>query len=426
MNFRSIHSEYLLGILLALTVPLALFASKGMAPLFVAIALVALGAHVLRRTPWPLPSSGILPAIAFFLWAAISLVWSIAPQEGIKYLPALAAMLVGGYLLVTLVASQPERERRTIEKFLMLGVAGGFVILAIEIWSPLAMTMFFRRLVTGEVVQIDYTAPNYYKAGACVAALMIWPALAAVLRRGHKSATVLLGFLGMVIIWASNSGAAMIGSLIGLGALFLFVTWPRWAPRLFAAAVVTVTVLMPVVPPLLPDPGQLEETYPNLPNGLYPRIFIWKSAIRFIDEAPILGLGLNTSRTLSSDNDAVFFTVPGGPGNTRQSEPIPLHPHNAALQVRLELGIPGAMLIAGFAVAVIRVFSRGRAIIDQGFAAAAMISALSIWFLSFSAWSSWWQASIWLCATGLALAPSSLKSRDDRDPSDEEKHRNTK
>ena len=70
------------------------------------------------------------------------------------------------------------------------------------------------------------------------------------------------------------------------------------------------------------------------------RLLIWSFVGTRISERPALGWGLDSSRA-----------IPGGkyeirPGQAR----LPLHPHNAALQIWLELGgigaLPAAALIA--------------------------------------------------------------------------------
>ena len=85
-------------------------------------------------------------------------------------------------------------------------------------------------------------------------------------------------------------------------------------------------------------------------------------------------------------------------------EKLPLHTHNAPLQWWLELGLPGAALMAGlwlFALRLIAGQSAGRAaraIAIGGFAAAFVIACLS-----FGAWQAWWLATLGLAAALIAL-----------------------
>ena len=80
-------------------------------------------------------------------------------------------------------------------------------------------------------------------------------------------------------------------------------------------------------------------------------------------------------------------------------EVMPLHPHNGALQVRLELGLPGTALMAAL-VAWIFAWA-GQAARPRLTAAAACAAAtgyMTIGSLSFGAWQSWWLAVAWILA----------------------------
>jgi hypothetical protein len=65
---------------------------------------------------------------------------------------------------------------------------------------------------------------------------------------------------------------------------------------------------------------------------------IWSFVGERIAKRPLLCWGLDASRAIPGGKEEVR------PGLSR----LPLHPHNAALQLWLELGIPGALLSAFF------------------------------------------------------------------------------
>jgi O-antigen ligase len=104
------------------------------------------------------------------------------------------------------------------------------------------------------------------------------------------------------------------------------------------------------------------------------RLEIWKFTASLIEQRPFLGWGLDASRAF-----------PGA---------IPLHPHDAALQMWLELGAVGAALMATlFAWLFVQIDTvRMR---DPALAAAAagsLCAYLLIGALSFGAWQEWWLA----------------------------------
>src|SRR6185369_6348777 len=100
--------------------------------------------------------------------------------------------------------------------------------------------------------------------------------------------------------------------------------------------------------------------------------------------------------------------IPGGkeeirPGETR----LPLHPHDAALQVWLELGVPGATLLALF---VGWLWLRlGEAPCPRLYAAAAggsLAAASAVAFTGWGIWQEWWLGTL-----GLALFATLVMAR---------------
>jgi O-antigen ligase len=111
------------------------------------------------------------------------------------------------------------------------------------------------------------------------------------------------------------------------------------------------------------------------------RLLIWSFAGDRIAERPLTGWGLDASRA-----------IPGGDDPIRPGEPwMPLHPHNAALQVWLELGAPGAVLFALLAAFAWGVLARAEW--PPLFAAGAG-GSLTIAFVgcfgTYGMWQEWW------------------------------------
>jgi O-antigen ligase len=127
-------------------------------------------------------------------------------------------------------------------------------------------------------------------------------------------------------------------------------------------------------------PG-LGETADSFKISAGHRLLIWSFAGDRIAERPVTGWGLDSSRAIPGADDPIRL------GETW----LPLHPHNAALQVWLELGAPGAALFALLAAIVWRALAS----IDWPplFAAAAGAS-LTIAFIgcfaTYGIWQEWW------------------------------------
>ena len=123
------------------------------------------------------------------------------------------------------------------------------------------------------------------------------------------------------------------------------------------------------------------------------RVEIWWRAAGRTLETPLLGQGIDASRALKPM------------GETSQFDPLtesllPLHPHNAFLQVWLELGALGAVL--GLAVALLVLAGTRRLERDdQPYALASFTAALAMVSTAYGIWQAWWMAG--MLAAGLML-----------------------
>ena len=132
------------------------------------------------------------------------------------------------------------------------------------------------------------------------------------------------------------------------------------------------------------------------------RLLIWSFAGDRIAERPLTGWGLDSSRAIPGGDDPIR------PGETW----MPLHPHNAALQVWLELGAPGAVL---FALMVAILWGAVARVEWPPLFAAAAGAGLTIAFIgcfaTYGIWQEWWLGtlsfSLFLALVmGRAVAPS--------------------
>ncbi len=226
----------------------------------------------------------------------------------------------------------------------------------------------------------------------------MWPVAAAMWRCRFRTGSLLFAAALSLVLVYSRSGAAIIGLVIGFSA-FAVAWFCRLRSRKILSIVVIASVFaMPLIPRLLPSADTIEKDAPYLPNSVFPRVFIWQSAVGYILEAPFFGKGLDTSRAISSAKDRVFYSTHSE--GKRWVEPIPLHPHNAVLQVWLELGAVGAVLLLAILLALVRRIDDIGANDDRRFLRAAsfggLFSILAVASVSYGIWQNWWLGAIWL------------------------------
>ena len=326
-----------------------------------------------------LSRSGLLGLGALLVWAAASMVWSPARPwlharslvSAIEHLSLLELSLLAAFaaLAIGAAARLEPAEARLPAALFRWSVLGLALILAVDsadrgaIYGALA-----RILQPGE----DADLVRIYTArGGYTLAVLMWPWLATLSGRArwlapapfvavaavslllHEAApltAVLAGSAGFALVFAAGTRGAAI--LAGLQAAYWLGT--PWLVRLAERVI----------------------DFDHLGHAVRPswaiRLGIWRFAVDRVAEHPLRGWGFDSARTF---------------------EPaIPLHPHDAALQVWLELGLPGALLVTGLWLGLLRRAASRPDRQQRAMAAAGASAYLTIGAISFGVWQPWWLA----------------------------------
>ena len=155
----------------------------------------------------------------------------------------------------------------------------------------------------------------------------------------------------------------------------------------------------------LPDAQTIGKNLPELSYSIYPRLVIWQFASNLAMEKPITGHGIRTSRVLSKNpNQVPFLYRDNGKLLTGNTKEIPLHPHNGLIQIWLELGAVGALLVLTIVLCTLQNIKRSKAPkIFKSLAFAAFMSTLCLISVSYGLWQSWWMGALWLQAALIML-----------------------
>ena len=140
------------------------------------------------------------------------------------------------------------------------------------------------------------------------------------------------------------------------------------------------------------------------------RVLIWDFSLARIAERPWLGWGMEAARAMPGGRDRIAeaelrrFGLDAQIGwfETVRAERLPLHTHNAPIQVWLELGAVGALLASALVLAL------GWRATSPG-AAGAFAAAVAIGSLSYGIWQGWW-----LCLLAMLVLAARQLSREPR------------
>ncbi|MFZ4531096.1 MAG: O-antigen ligase family protein [Alsobacter sp.] len=366
-------------VVLAVVLPLLMVVANRSAPLSLAVVAFLAGIAAWRggirlsallRPATAAPEAWLFAALG--AWALASCAWSAAPwlsarSLGEAVLPLLCATLAGA----ALAGRTPPR----LALWLAIGLGLAVLLCLIELTFDLPL----RRLTGGRHADYVINRP------AVTLTLLVWPLVALLRAQGREiwglPAVVLVGAVAAV----SASGTAVLAMLAGSLAYAVARWHPRLALRLGLAATLVALLAAPASGDLLGRlmPGRAHEALRH--SHSRERVEIWQAFGTVVRLRPLAGIGFAASPVV--ERDPVFAEVPP---ETRRLLPVG-HPHNAALQVWVELGAAGALLVAGLFVLL---FRRLGQLPDLALAAplAALAAACAVALVSHGAWQGWWIA----------------------------------
>jgi O-antigen ligase len=333
------------------------------------------------------PLTWLLAALC--AWAALSALWSPDPTAGTALALRLVALSLGGLVLLAATDLVAGDERTRLLDGLSLGFAAAAVLLASELILGAPVSRMFHTLPPG----LGY-APAHFDRGLTVAVLLAWPVAWHLRHRLGRWAALATIAAGVALPFMSSSRASMLAMILALpGWVAVRYGGRRWGGAALAALILGIC-LVPVALGELWQHGFIFAGV-DLPRLQMSRLGIWDYGVDLFLRRPFGGWGLDASRYIGPD------TVIVSPFRR-----LELHPHNALIQVALELGLPGILLCLAALVLVLRRILALAAPAARAAAAAQAVVLLTVSAVSYGVWQYWWQASCWLAIAFLALARS--------------------
>ena len=352
--------------------PLLVVLPRGVAALVSAAGLCAAGlvlsASEIKLTRILLVAAMLLGCL--LVWGTASAVWSVDPVRSLVVAVRLAGLFAVGLALAA--GAGLVTAPRRLAFLLLIGVALGIAMVAIE----LATAGGLSSLVSDRAYR-----PTQLNQASISFALLVLPASALLISLGQAIFAALLAAVTAVTVYELAGTAAKAVLITGLAmGLLLYRARPVVAGVALAISVVAIIAAPLTFARLERLPG-LGETADSFKISAGHRLLIWSFAGDRIAERPLTGWGLDASRAIPGGDDPIR------PGETW----MPLHPHNAALQVWLELGAPGAIL---FALLVAFVWDALARVEWPPLFAAAAGASLTIAFVgcfaTYGIWQEWW------------------------------------
>ncbi len=360
---------WVLGGVFALAPLLAWVGPLGFAPVAALGGLLTLrGLHITEED-----RPAAIAVLVLVVWALSSTAWSpftptsLESATGMK----LIAQAVLYWALFRAAGAASAGTRTLALRILVWGMALLGLVLAVEAITGAALYQALRTAI-GDPIRPDLAVRNVAQGGFVLAVLT--PAAAVASRRtGAGIWPALLMVAG--IAGASlrlDADAPIIALVISIAFGLAVYAWPVVGPRVLGGLAAVLFLTAPGIVWLTRKLGWYQQLEADVSLSWSQRMGYWRHAADWIADHPLRGWGLDASRMFA-------------PG-------IKLHPHDAALQVWLELGLIGAMAAAVFwCVVIARQSGPNR---DAGRAAGAATAGAYLVFsaVSFGVWQEWWLA----------------------------------
>jgi exopolysaccharide production protein ExoQ len=367
--------------------PVGVVAPKGLTVLVILGGLVGLARWNREGRPMSLfPPRLTLVVVCLLAWGAVTALWAPQPDRVMAVLASIAGLGFAGLALFRVARDLESLHRHRMAN----GLLGGFALAL----AALAVGYAFARL-TGESLWGEYyfdplTTMNN---GAVVVALFVWPVFGILWFRAFYRTAVAVVVLVPLFLALFSSGAALAACVVGGTGFLIAAAGGRRAVWVMAALLALAVLSAPSLIREILTPQRIAEWETSLPSSAAHRLAMWRFAVEKIDAKPLFGWGLDSSRSIPQEDRRLAPNM----------EIMPLHPHNAALQMRLELGLPGALILAALALAVFSAFSGGGRV-SAAIAVAAALGYVTVGALSFGVWQSWWISASWLLAAMTCMA----------------------
>jgi exopolysaccharide production protein ExoQ len=292
----------------------------------------------------------ILPMTMYIIWSLASLSWTISLADT-SYDLRTNALLVFGMMLVASVLPLTDIFRAYATAFQSAIVITAYILItqpSTRLFSQTNVAAYGNLIVSESAWKGGFLSKNDLAIFAAFA--LVW--VLAFSRNGFRRTASLLGLITLII--GSRSVTGLIGAVVGL------IIWWSWGmlqargPRRRATLLVAATPMMLIG--ALGVAVSLSSVASDFGKNLTltGRTMIWAQAVQVALHHPVLGLGPSALFGTSGGSQASF-------GLIQRVGFYFSHAHNAWLEVQLDLGFVGLLLILTLLVCcvtdAIRLFS---------------------------------------------------------------------
>lgn len=354
---------------------------------------------------------------ALSIWILLSSTWSIAGVEGLERGMRIVGMIAIATLIVVTFYTLSKAEGKTLSRWPLLSASFMVLLLLVETMLDMPLLRLARYYANGELygatlpaiadrepgIHYSYTSllVNRLTHLSSVVAILALPTAASLWMKEAKLLAVGTFCAAVIALAFSPAQAPLLAlALGGIAALVVALVVRQRLATAVATALAVGVILMPWGAKVVYD-NMLDEAAALDASAIH-RLAIWDNAASLVAEQPLLGFGIEASRVIGRAGENIGDVVPGHAVTTFQA--LPLHPHNAAIQIWLELGGVGALGFAVFLfVTTLTVWKLNSDHVARAALMGSWATALTIVHLSYGIWQFWWIATLGILAAMVCM-----------------------
>ncbi|MBD21912.1 MAG: hypothetical protein CMM37_12825 [Rhodospirillaceae bacterium] len=335
------------------------------------------------------------------IFGGLSAFWALVPADAVStavkfFIYVLMALFLG---MVIKNAKDYERQKIFLNSAIGFLLAFPFTIFDIAlggaIFSPFKSSLY---------------APDIYNRGTAITACLLIPITLGLYRYNFKKFSIVFALLSLGMIF----GLYMEASKLAVTAALITFCFVRWKSKLFWVFI-TLPLLITLIFPLIfvsPFSKNVQCQIYEAKQSAMHRIMIYHFASNNILKKPLLGWGMDAARSIPGGGqklDTFKCLKSGGMGFDLflDGSNLPLHTHNAGIQIWLELGLIGAIILI---ISVFSFIKKMRIELDNADSQAALASTFVccclIYNISFGIWQSWLMFAMILVGSVLLMLSS--------------------
>lgn len=382
-----------------LLIPITLLARHAATGLLIGMFTIAVCSKLYNnaefKLTWP-PSTKAFSLLV--VWACLTCLWS--PDMLLSLSSSLRFALISflGCTLLQFIQSFKLTYFDDLQKYLLISFCASLGIIVLALFNKYLLHIKFLAL---------FFNPKAMDHATSLLALLMWPVIYCMVEKNQRLLAVFLLVGSFVAIFYQNNHTAVIAVLFTLMVWGISVFSPiRWT-QILKVMIPLFMAIAPLLPKtvLAPEVLYLSVKELQVKTSLAHRFHIWSLISHRIGEHPFQGLGMEANRieydyilkTKAHELNKLNFANFLPQSNFSQEVTgAALHPHNATLQVWVELGIPGIIMAIVIVWLILREIETIKHQRCQRMALATFIAVLIIAHSSYGIWQTWWMASLWI------------------------------